>query len=859
VIRRLPVLGLLAFVGACDENLPRVYPDPTSLQTSDVRNGIRISVLSPVSSLSENPEVEMDLQVDTEQGDLPADWTVLVGPSAGLLLPSQRLDPTRTVFRRRVPLAHGRNEIRVEVRGPDGRLLRDASFVLRYDGTLPGISILGLARPGEAGCADAVRLARPLVNTDTVCVIARASAAAAWQVQSVQVETDDGSIDATPGDDGRHVARVPLRRDALNTLRVRVTDQTGNRSGVTFDVAQDSTPPRVEIRSPGEARTSTDQARWVMTGSASDALGLDALRVETLRGGVTFLAPTLDWSFEVRLAVGENPVAVVATDRAGNETRAEVVFDRDRTIRLRLPESDDGLSTVLRLGRTALQELVPEQDRRTITLVDVPLRPVVLQSLRRIANPLDFGVDTSRWGQAERNLAQLLSTTPDTVSLVGTSLESMAGFSDAIGLPVPRLLAQMLDIAVTDPVLEESMLADILLEQLVASHPRVDREDGSGEPVVRLTMEDALTELRTLSERYGPAGDHPGFLDGAIQGAVLEPGFAIRVRAQTSLRPREGIDTRALGKDYLYLREGASVVSFDFGDPETFDVVGLVADPTIDLRIQMLENDAFIPAGTERNSGLQADGAFRGNSPVWELPPWELESIVAHAAWVRYRDLFAGQNGRRELRYRVGSIENAAVLRWDRGWVEIETAAGLGNPPPPFYAWDLLTEVAQVRLHDGGLEEGEVVTAFDLEDMPVGIEADAFIASVRPNLEAQSERLAQIVLGEGALSESFVDVYLMPDADPRNRPWLFFRAEGDADNLPDYPRPGFFEDAALMRLVSTTDPRPGQPDATHHKVQVEPGLTVYIANPDREVVELRVVRVDARGADVVVQRQGVLP
>jgi hypothetical protein len=77
-------------------------------------------------------------------------------------------------------------------------------------------------------------------------------------------------------------------------------------------------PPSVRITSPGSTIVSTSAAWLTVTGTASDNVGVAAVRWTTSTGGSGTAAGTSNWSAQVPLLKGDNVVIVRAYDAAGN-------------------------------------------------------------------------------------------------------------------------------------------------------------------------------------------------------------------------------------------------------------------------------------------------------------------------------------------------------------------------------------------------------------------------------------------------------------------------------------------------------------------------------------------------------------
>jgi hypothetical protein len=235
-------------------------------------------------------------------------------------------------------------------------------------------------------------------------------------------------------------------------------------------------------------------------------------------------------------------------------------------------------------------------------------------------------------------------------------------------------------------------------------------------------------------------------------------------------------------------------------------------------------------AGSAQTANPDADnpGFYRGNGQGFDIPTWLFEHIAVESGYREYRSAFAVDAYKRTIAYDAGSIQNAAVVTWDRGWVSITTAGGIGDPPPPLYAWDLLMEVAQVRLHDSGLAEGEGNMAFALENLSIGLTADQLVEKLRPKLHEQESELSELFVGELGLAASSADLFYAPAQGKEGA--LLFRAKGDSEASYDYAKPGFFSDDKLSVKVSTLGAAGGVTDDAHEKVPAKLGATYYVGD-----------------------------
>lgn len=846
--RRLPVAltaSLLVVASACLETAPPGdYGDPTSLGVATTSDGITLRLVTPrvgepialpllevVFEASVEPLAPLVITLERGRGQGTETWFAVPEGAPG---PTQR-------FVAQLPLLHGDNPFLVRARVPGGGPSRRLDAVFRYDGDAPGVAV-SLSAARDSRCTDEplgldARVG-PVTRESEVCVSVAVSNGAVSEAPVVRVEAPGTApVVAQAGAGDRYRATLPVEADATAELLVTVMDLEGRQVRVPATVTRDATAPTLTLEG-GDAPLRTEANRVTVRGQASDALGV--ARVFLLSPGSgrfeVPLGPEGTFEATLQLDPGENVVEAVAEDAAGNATRATLRFVRDRLVRLRA--STPTGSVLLRLDRAALEELLPVAAQRETELVRIPLRPAVRRTLAAIREPVLFGLDTSEWGTAERNLARLLRMTPDTADLAGSSLEELLTVAPAVSLPAPRLLAELLDIEPTDPFLPLDVVTDAVLEQLIGTHPRIVRDE-EGEPAIAVQLFDALRELRPLAARFGPVGGHPGFLVGESQSEVLEPGFLLTVPATSRVEVFEGVDASRGAKDFLYRVDGDAALSLDFLSDEA-GVVGIVDAPVVDLRFQLTENDAFLRAGArrDRRPDEARPGFFRGNGQAFGAALYEIEHIVAEAAYQRYAPNFASSFAA-TLRYDAGTIDDAAVLAWDRGWVTITTSGGIGNPPDPVFVWDVLAEVVQLRLHEGGVREGAADLAFRVEDLPIGLDAEGLVAALRPQLQAQEEELAARLVSRDSLVESGVDVYYVAAGEAG---FLFLREDASPE---DEARAGFFADGEFGVRTSTREALPGTADDVHHKLVPVAGETHFFEDQAGVLHRLEVVFVEA--------------
>jgi hypothetical protein len=840
--------------GCVQHEDPIDYGDPTQISTPSTAGGITGYIAAPsITTPLAGPSVEVVVAAYTAGKAEPL--TVQLGAH------DQGLQPTRADgspgpaqrFKGPVALVHGLNLVDVRAENADGSKFRRLDFSLVYSGDLPGVVFDVLASPGaDATCDGAAPITGPVTGARAVCLRGRATAKPGSKVKTVQVSVGNaGGTAATLDDSGSFQGALVLGGSGPQTLSATVTDSVGGKTTQKLTIVVDATPPTLAITAPAAATTRTDDAEITLEGTAKDDQGLAEIRIESASGSVKSLGATSPWKGTIELTQGDNKLHVVAIDLAGNQASQDLVVTRSRVTTLRAPQTTQA-STQLSLDRTALGTLLSTDDQKGIQLATVSLRPAIVAALEQIRDPDKYGVDTTTWGQAERNLSRLLDMTPDTANLKGTSVEELLTLATAVGLPPARVLSDLLDTPITDRFVGVDVVTDVIVSQLIATHPNATL-DASGTPILQVSLYDVFQDLHTVGEKFGPTGAHPGFLSGTTEAKVLEPGFLMSIPVKTNLREYDGIDASGGTKSSIFLLQGDKVLELDFTS-SAFSIVGLADEPAVDLRIAIKEDAGFLHAGKtkEARPDPMSPGFFRGDGEVWAIEPWKIENIVAETAYRQYAKLYSSSNYERTISYDTGSIKQAAVLGWSRGWVTMTTSGGIGDPPPPQYAWDILLETAQVRLHDGGIPEGMADMAFALKGLSIGLTADDLIAKVKPSLQMQAGKLSQLIAGTGGLADSGCDLFFAP-ATGGAAGFLFFRAAVDSMKTYAYARPGFFSDAALTQKASTPGALPGTTDTAHEKVAVSAGQKLYFQDDTGKPYLLEVVSLEPMGGGASVR------
>ncbi len=468
-----------------------------------------------------------------------------------------------------------------------------------------------------------------------------------------------------------------------------------------------------------------------------------------------------------------------------------------------------------------------------------------------------------------RNMRKLCSMTPDNVDLEGTKLEKMIGLAGAVGLPPAKVLAKMLQSGVTERAIPPDIVADVFLELLLGSHPNAQVRKGPVDKAhpdglydiapksLPVTLGDVVYNFESLATRFGPVDEHPGFVISAAGVTEGEDAFKLTVRANLNALPYKGVD---LTSSYVAsVNSTASQIEdvFDFDDPTWMRIDGLKDTLEIaEMTVRILENDKSVPGGARR------EPLPHGNSPAWDSPPWEFERLIIEMAARRTERI-----GEHCDEYELGTGVTAFKACVDgTGWTEMTTFTDVGNPPPPAYLWDMLSEVAQVRLHDGGLAEGDADVEFTLRDIKIPLDEAALLKSIKANFAANPKALADITELLNDNSDGDADFYYYKPR-PENGAdvegdYLYFVTEGDlrsdAEGTPvrpyAYAHPGFYADAGLKKKLSTTAAIDG--DDTHEKLKIDPGMTVFVEDdagqvyqivvgdkPNRSAVSLELTRV----------------
>lgn len=499
---------------------------------------------------------------------------------------------------------------------------------------------------------------------------------------------------------------------------------------------------------------------------------------------------------------------------------------------------------------------MPRRVLEDIWLLDIDVTPLTTNALEQLRE-MD-AAQAATLPQPVQNMRTLLTVTPDNVVLEGTNFEELAELSAAVGIPTARAFGNLLEVEVTDEFVPPDIVAEVIADNLISTHPNAQQRKGPVNdehpdglyPVaprsIPLTMADVVTNFEQLGTRFGPVGEHPGFVVEAHGVSVIEEDFRMRSRVNVNALPYKGVD---LGDatEASVTAVGDEIDSLhDFSREDWIELEGLVEDPRVEtLTFRVDENPGFVPGGTSR----MPEG--KGDSPVWSNPVWEFESILAEMA---RRTVERISDHCDDYELGTGAVAFSACID-EAGWVTLDTFNDIGSPPDPAYLWDVNLEIGQARLHDGGLAEGEADVQFTVENVSVGVPPEQLIEQLKTNIRAQPEVLREFATLLLDNAQGDADFFYRRENDEDRLVFVTpadIRLDEDGDPVRPYAYEavGFFADDRLSDRVSA------EGDDGRESVVVEPGDVLYVGDdegavfridvgdkPSRARVELDVTRV----------------
>jgi hypothetical protein len=808
-----------------------------------------------------DPTVGWDARF-TIMGVAPAELTDLASPSADLVVTvGEGADARVTVesadgglqallavgpagdgpveFAGRVALTHGTRTLTIRATLPDGRTARRTHRLI-WSGAAPGLAITTPAADGAISGFETLVSGR----------VSLAPGATLTRLCLAVPQTGLELCGLSPDDSGRFTARLAIPQSSDFAVEATATDDSGASTTARRAVHYDPSAPTLTVSSPADGALLTeDSPRVAVVGTATDAEGAvsvlvglsgDTLEPATLAADGSFSAP-------VQLGEGLNLVVVRATDASGRVTSLTRAVSTPETITLRIPPAlEPAPDLTLTLDRDGLSALLPDKNQDDIALFDLDMGDIVRSALDAIQAPEAWGLDPATWTQAAQNMQRILVMTPETADLTGSPMAEVIGVTGALGIPEATVLSRLLDQPADTPFLPRDVLEATLVEHLLLTHPNIEADEATGAPRLRVTMRDALTDMVSLGEKLGPKGGHPGLVASPPHALVMGGAFRMTVTARSNLRQRDAVDL-GTGKAWLFERTAAAALDFDFNDPARYQLTGLVEEPAMRMDFLMTEAPTFLPGGTEKLGPTDApDATFpRGASAAWAAAPWTFESLVVDSAYRAFRDLYPEDDyAPAPTVYGVGHIDDAATITWERGWVTID-AGGIVETPAPAYIWDTLVDVAQRRLHDGGVAEGQGDVVVPLEGIHVPLTGAQILDATRPLLAAQEQTLSDLMVGAQSAVTTPADIYMVRAA--AGEPELRVVGPAVAPAKPAVPKPGFFDSASLSGASTpTATPVVGLQRFVADESGRVFGLTVLAVTPD--TVTLRVAAVAAGGA-----------
>ncbi|MBV1861671.1 MAG: acetyltransferase [Nannocystaceae bacterium] len=484
---------------------------------------------------------------------------------------------------------------------------------------------------------------------------------------------------------------------------------------------------------------------------------------------------------------------------------------------------------------------MPVRVLEDIWLLDLDVTPLTTNALEQLREL--SAEEVAVRPQAVQNMRTLLTLTPDNVVLDGTNFEELSGLSAAVGIPTARAFGNLLEVGVTDEFVPPDIVAAVIADNLISTHPNAQTRRGPVNdehpdgvyPVaphsIPLTMADVVTNFEDLSERFGPTGDHPGFIVEARGVTVIEEDFKMRSRVNVNALPYKGVDLGDASEASV-ASVGDEVESLhDYDSDDWIELEGLVDDPQVQtLTIRVDENPSFVRGGTSR----APEG--KGDSPVWANPVWEFESVLAE---MTRRTVERISDHCDDYNLATGVVAFSACID-DAGWVTLDTFNDIGSPPDPAYLWDLNLEIGQARMHDGGLAEGEATVQFTVENVSAGIAPEQLVKQLRENIRANPEALREFATLLLDNAQGDADFFYRRDADADRLVFIApqdIRLDDEGAPVRDYDTyaaVGFFSNEGL------TDPVSSEGEDGRASVEVEPGDVLYTGDDEGAVYRLDV-------------------
>jgi hypothetical protein len=152
-------------------------------------------------------------------------------------------------------------------------------------------------------------------------------------------------------------------------------------------------------------------------------------------------------------------------------------------------------------------------------------------------------------------------------------------------------------------------------------------------------------------------------------------------------------------------------------------------------------------------------------------------------------------------------------------------------------------DVAQARLHDGGLAEGQANVIMPVHDVAIGVKSADIVNRIRTNIEKDPVLLRGVAEAISETTHGDADFfYVVPRAITED--WLYFVTSDDIRRDESgnpvrsyaYRNPGFFSDPSLRNKISSLVDVDG--DTSHEKVRIRVGDKVYVQDAEERIYEI---------------------
>ena len=518
-------------------------------------------------------------------------------------------------------------------------------------------------------------------------------------------------------------------------------------------------------------------------------------------------------------------------------------FGAAQTFTLALPPAPAPVSIVL--DKTKLNSVITATEQRQLVLRNVDPAPAISTTLATLVNQCGTGwqfdnaspnYDCSATGwvgpggdwhtSSEYYLVRLLTLTPANSVLTGTTVQSLVDIASSlsIGGGAQQIISDLLGIVRTAVLTRQADFVTAFISNVVATHPNAPAG------TLPLRFYDAMNNMTPWSALFGPiGGGHAGIFDPGtpVSAQVLGASFSITASGTSNVRVHQGVMLGLASASAGALAAIVDTTGPSYTDPAelALDAPSLVvstlpATATVTPRFWVKEQASYISACTTSSSFCVA------GSTVWALPAWTLERLVTTAARSRWMTRANIDNcySLCEAEFTVGYNGDPA------GWMQFNTAFGVGNPPPHHYVWEMVDELEQVAVHTDGqtvIAEGSANIRWQ-SPLDVTVSSSTLATVVAPALTAHASQIKTLAAGNWQAGNADVDLYLRASEDGSVQLWFPTPSDPRPSAMYPYTSVGFFDDLALSVKASATAIA-GTSDTAHEKLVLAPGTRVVYA------------------------------